>query len=159
MKKAPEPLLKIWKTRSVFWDWEYWHKLDTPHCLDQMHICQNVLESLLATLMNMPDKTKDGPKARKDLQDLKIREDLHMPPRKKSEETGAREKKGKKVKEEDYCPPSRFTLSSAEIDQFFKCLNGVKISSDYYGKIGRYLDRNKKRFSGMKSHDCHVMMT
>ena len=66
------------------WDLEYWHKLDTPHCLDQMHICKNVLESLLATLMNMPDKTKDGPKARKDLQDLKIRKDLHMPPRKKS---------------------------------------------------------------------------
>jgi hypothetical protein len=58
--------------------------------------------------MDMPDKTKDGPKARKDLQDLKIREDLHMLPRKKSEgtetETEAREKKGKKVKEEDYCP-------------------------------------------------------
>ena len=33
--------------------------------LDQMHICKNVLESLLATLMNMPDKTKDGPKAKK----------------------------------------------------------------------------------------------
>ena len=80
MKKASEPLLKVWKTRSVFSDLEYWHKLDTPHCFDQMHICKNVLESLLATLMNMPDKTKDGPKARKDLQDLKIREDLHMPP-------------------------------------------------------------------------------
>ena len=87
---------------------EYWHKLDTTHFLDQMHICKNVLESLLVTLMNMPDKTKDGPKARKDLQDLNIREDLHMPPRKKSDETEmeteAREKKGKKIKKEDYCP-------------------------------------------------------
>jgi hypothetical protein len=27
--------------------------------------------------MNMPKKTKDGPKARKDLEDLKIRKDLH----------------------------------------------------------------------------------
>ena len=84
-----------------------------------MHVCKNVLESLLATLMNMPDKTKDGPKARKDLQDLKIREDLHMSPRKMSDETEteieAREKKGKKIKKEDYCPPSCFTLSQAEI--------------------------------------------
>ena len=105
MKKAPEPLLKVWKTRPVFSDLEYSHKLDTPHCLDHMHICKNVLESLLATLMNMPDKTKDGPKARKDLQDLKIREDLHMPPRKISDKietmTGAREKEGKKIKKED----------------------------------------------------------
>ena len=83
-------------------------------------ICKNVLESFLATLMIMPDKTKDGPKARKDLQDLNIREDLHMPPRKKSDETEAEteawEKKGKKIKKEDYCPPSCFTLSQAEID-------------------------------------------
>ena len=76
--------------------------------LIKMHICKNVLESLLATLTNMPDKTKDGPKARKDLQDLNIREDLHMSPCKKTDETEteteAREKKSKKVKEEDYCP-------------------------------------------------------
>ena len=96
------------KAEVCFWDLEYWHKLDRPYCLDHMHICKNVLESLLATLMNMSDKTKDGPKARKDLQDLKIRADLHMLPRKKSKETKteteAREKKAKKVKEEDYCP-------------------------------------------------------
>ena len=56
-------------------------------------------------------------------------------------------------------PPSCFTLSQKEIDQFFKCLAGIKVSSGYYGKINRYLDTKKKRFSGMKSHDCHVMMT
>jgi len=54
-------------------------------------------------------------------------------PRKKTNktqtETEAREKKGKKVKEEDYCPPSCFTLSQVEIDQFSKCLTGVKVSS------------------------------
>ena len=86
-----------------------------------------------------------------------------MSPRKKSEETEteteAQEKKVKKVKEEDYCPPSCFTLSPAEIDQFFKCLTGIKVSSGYYGKIRRFLDTKKKRFSGMKSHDCHVMVT
>ena len=162
MKKAPEPLLEVWKTRSVFWDMEYWPKLDMPHCLDQMHIMKNVLESLLATLMNMPDKTKDGPKARRDLEDLNIRADLHMPPHKKWEETETEVRdKGKKVKkkEENYCLPSCFTLSPKEIDQFFKCLTGIKVSSVYCGKISRFLDTKKKRFSGMKSHDCHVMMT
>jgi hypothetical protein len=52
-----------------------------------MHITKNVLESLLGTLMNMPEKTKDGPKARRDLEDFNIREDLHMPRKKSSEET------------------------------------------------------------------------
>ena len=74
-----------------------------------MDIMKNVLESLLATVMNMPDKTKDGPKARRDLQDLNIRADLHMPPRKKSEETETETEarhKGKKVnkKQENYYP-------------------------------------------------------
>ena len=50
-------------------------------------------------------------------------------------------------------------MSQAEIDQFFKCLTGVKVSFSYCGKMSRYLDTDKKRFSGMKSHDCHVMMT
>ena len=110
-KKALEPLLKVWKTRSIFWDLEYWPKLDTPHSLDQMHITKNILESLLGTLMNMPEKTKDGPKARKDLEFLGIRKDLHVgrPPN-SSEETETdteTEDRGKKVnkKEEHYCPP------------------------------------------------------
>ena len=34
-----------------------------------------------------------------------------------------------------------------------------KISLGYCGKISRYLDTDKKRFSRMKSHDCHVMVT
>ena len=55
--------------------------------------------------------------------------------------------------------PSCFTLSPDELDQLFRCLLGVKVPLDYSGLISRYLDPNKKIFSGMKSHDCHVMMT
>ena len=38
-----------------------------PHSLDLMHITKNVCESLVGTLLNMPERTKDGPKARKEL--------------------------------------------------------------------------------------------
>ena len=79
-KKAPEPLLKVRKMRSIFWDLPYWPVLDTPHSLDVMHITKNVCESLLDTLLNMPEKTKDGPKARSDLKILGIRKDLHGDP-------------------------------------------------------------------------------
>src|SRR3954467_3603573 len=61
-RKAPEPLLKVWKTRSVFWDLPYWNILGVPNSLDVMHITKNVCESLFATLLNMPEKTKDGRK-------------------------------------------------------------------------------------------------
>jgi hypothetical protein len=77
-RKAHKSLLKVWKRRSVFWDLPYWKILRMPHSLDVMHITKNVCESLLGTLFNMPDRTKDGPKARHDLQFMKIREELHL---------------------------------------------------------------------------------
>ena len=78
-KKQPGPLLGVWKRRSVFWDLPYWKILGTPHSLDVMHITKNVCEILLGTLLNMPNRTKDRPKARNNLMALNIREDLHLP--------------------------------------------------------------------------------
>ena len=134
-----------------------------------MHITKNVCESLVATIINMPDRTKDGPKARHDLICLGIRKELHggrtTPDGQEDDddhesETTQGRRKGKKFKKNEYyCPPSCFTLSQDEIKQFFKCLLGVKFPYGYAGKISRYLDEAKQRFSGMKSHDCAVLMT
>ena len=161
-KKETTPLIGVWKRRSVFWDFPYWKILDTPHCLDVMHITKNVCESLLGTLLNMPDRTKDGPKARQDLKVLGIREELQIPPAQEgqSEEEADGGQKRKRIKQPDYyCPPSCFTFSPAEVDQFFNCLVGVRVPFGYSGVISRYMDPKKRNFSGMKSHDCHVMMT
>ena len=104
--------------------------------------------------MNMPERTKDGPKARKDLEFLNIRKDLQMPGKKSFEETETKmetEDRAKKVnkKEEQYCPPpSCFTLDPKEVDQLFKCLARIKVSSEYCGKISRYLDNKKKGSAG-----------
>ena len=76
-----------------------------------MHIMKNVCESLLGTLLNMPERTKDGPKARSDLRSLGIRKDLHGgrsdDDNDLSEEEGTEgRRKGKKAKQNDYyCPP------------------------------------------------------
>ncbi|KAK1614363.1 hypothetical protein QYE76_019880 [Lolium multiflorum] len=35
----------------------------------------------------------------------------------------------------------------------------VRVPFGYSGLISRYMDPKKRNFSGMKSHDCHVMMT
>ena len=40
-----------------------------------------------------------------------------------------------------------------------KCLLGVKFPNGYAGKISRWLDEAKQRFSGMKSHDVVVLLT
>ena len=39
----------------------YWKIHRVPHSIDVMHITKNVCESLLGALLNMPERTKDGP--------------------------------------------------------------------------------------------------
>ena len=120
-----------------------------------MHMTKNVLESLFGTILNMPEKTKDGPKARNVLRIMGLRKELHGKPKKSSEETKGKGKKvmqdndkGKEDKKVYYCPPSCFTLRQKESDQFFKCLYGIKVSSDYTGKVSRYLDEINKVSTG-----------
>jgi hypothetical protein len=160
-----KPLHGVWKARSVFWDLPYWKYLHTPHSLNVMHVMKNVCESLLATIVNMPDRTKDGPKARHDLELLSIKKELHGPPDNDDDddddETINEDTQGprNRAKRRDVVfPAACFTLSEKELEQFFKCLLGVKVSHSYSGNICRYLDEAKKRFSRMKSHDCHVLM-
>jgi hypothetical protein len=50
-------------------------------------------------------------------------------------------------------------MSPEELEQFFRCLLRVKLPHNYSGNISRYLNIAKKRFIGMKSHNCHVLMT
>ena len=92
-----------------------------PHSLEVMHITKNVCESLLGTLLNMPERTKDGPKARADLKSMGIRQELHAndvdddyeDEAKQDTESRRNGKKAKKIRN-DY-PPASFTLSQEEI--------------------------------------------
>ncbi|KAK1632005.1 hypothetical protein QYE76_006320 [Lolium multiflorum] len=162
-RPKPEPLLGVWKARSVFHDLEYWKVLHTPHSLDVMHITKNVTESLLGTLCNS-EKSKDGPKARYDLKHFGIRKDLQAPDTDDDddddEQTEGTQRLRKRAKKNAVqLPAACFTTSPEELEQFFRCLLGVKVPHGYSGNIRRYLDVAKKRFTGMKSHDCHVLMT
>ena len=89
-----------------------------------------------------------------------IREELHANDDDEAKQDTESRRKGKKAKKtgNDF-PHACFTLSQEEIDQFFTCLVAVKLPYDYAAKISRYLDPAKQKFSGMKSHDCHVLMT
>src|SRR3954462_10779573 len=170
-KKKTQPLMRVWKTKSVFWDLEYWSLLLSPHSLDIMHITKNVCERLFGTLLNMPEKTKDGPKASKDLKFMGIRRELHPPsddddePEEEEdmETQNSTHRKRKRVTKKkagtNHCPMACFTLSEEEIKQFIQCLLGVKFPNGYTGKISRYLDEAKQHFSRMKSHDCAMLMT
>ena len=41
----------------------------------------------------------------------------------------------------------------------FDCLNSIKVPSGYSSNIKRLLNLKEKKFTHVKSHDCHVLMT
>ena len=78
----------------------------------------------------MPERTKDGPKARADLKSMGIRQELHANDDDDDDEAKQDTescRKGKKAKKTgNVYPPACFTLSQ-EIDQFFTCLVALKL--------------------------------
>ena len=134
----------LWKKRSILWDLPYWKYLSVRHCLDVMHIEKNVCDSIVGTLLDMPGKTKDGLKARRDMQQEGIRPTLWP-------EYSA---DGNKA----YLPRACYTLLNEEKRKFCECLHGIKVPTGYSSNIKRFVSLAEKKLSGMKSHDYHVMM-
>nr|XP_043625559.1 uncharacterized protein LOC122596982 [Erigeron canadensis] len=58
-----------------------------------------------------------------------------------------------------YLPAACYTLSKDERTSFCKCLNGVKVPSGYSSNVKRLVSMKDNKLIGMKSHDCHVLMT
>src|SRR5438876_6935844 len=109
-----------------------------------MHIEKNVCDSVLSILLNMKDKTKDGVNTRLDMVDMGIRHELHPSVH-----------QNRKL----YCLPACYTLSKAEKTEFCTFLHGVKVPSGYSANIKRLVSMKDLKLIGMKSHNCHVMMT
>ena len=135
----------MWKKKSIFWRLPYWKDLDVRHCIDLMHVEKNVCESLVGLMLNIPGKTKDGLNARLDLQDMNIRSEL-QPIR--DAETGR-----------VYLPPACHTLSKDEKIAMLSCLKDIKVPSGYSARISKYVKLDDLKLVGMKSHDCHVLIT
>jgi hypothetical protein len=67
-----------WKKQSIFWELPYWKDLDVRHSIDVMHVEKNMCESLLRTLFNTDEKTRDHGHARADLKKIEIRPELWL---------------------------------------------------------------------------------
>ncbi|KAK9078277.1 hypothetical protein SSX86_002334 [Deinandra increscens subsp. villosa] len=132
-----------WKKKSIFWDLPYWRCLEVRHCLDVMHIEKNVCDSLLGLLLDIPGKSKDGVNVRKDMEEMGIRKEL------------APVERGTRI----YLPPACYTMSKAEKTSFCQCLHDIKVPSSYSANIKRLVSMKDCKLLGMKSHDCHVLMT
>ena len=139
-KRTPEEL--NWSKKSIFFELEYWSQLKLGHNLDVMHIEKNICDNIVGTLLDIEGKSKDTYKARLDLADLKIRAELHLQPH------------GNKFLK----PQASYTLTSDERKKFCKFLKSVKFSDGYAANISRNVNVKDGKISGLKTHDCHVLL-
>jgi hypothetical protein len=128
---------------EYFWDLPYWEVLEIRNSIDVMHLIKNLCVNLLGFL-GVYDKLKDTLEAQQDLQRMKQRAILHL------------EKRDKKC---HYLGPSCYTLSKQDKESMFKCMNNIKVPSDYSSNVKRLLNMKEKKLAHIKSHDCHVLMT
>ncbi|GJY45091.1 hypothetical protein Tco_0433304 [Tanacetum coccineum] len=131
-----------WTKRSIFYELEYWSFLTLKHNLDIMHIEKNVLEAILNTLL-MNDKSKDTAKARQDLKKLGIRSGLWL----------GQTKNGKCSK-----PQAAYSFSPENRKKFCQFIKGVKLPDGFGSNFKHKVTDNDTNITGLKSHDCHIMM-
>ncbi|XP_022158896.1 uncharacterized protein LOC111025354 [Momordica charantia] len=128
--------------RSIFFELPYWSKLLLRHKVDVMHIEKNVCDSLVGTLLSIEGKSKDTSNARLDLQDLKIRKELHL------------QKQGNKYLK----PQATYTLTRRDQIEFCKFLKSIKFPDGFVSNISRCVSVEDGRIWGLKTHDCHVLL-
>ena len=105
-----------------------------------MHVEKNFFDNLINTVLNVPEKTKDNAKSRMDLPDLCRRSELHM-------------------KADGTMHVPIFRLSKEEKKEFLRWLkNDIKFPDGYASKFSRCIDETNSKISGLKIHDCHVIM-
>jgi hypothetical protein len=103
------------------------------------NLCINQIEFL-----RVYGKTKDTLEARQELQRMEERDGLHPEMR----ENGRH-----------YLSPASYTLSKEEKESFFECLSSIKVPSGYSSNIKGILNMPEKKFTNLKSHECHVLLT
>jgi hypothetical protein len=107
-----------------------------------MHIEKNICENFIGTILGIIGKTKDTSKARLDLKDLGIREELQF----------------KEDGESCEMPRARYTLSPEKRKAFCDFLKNVKFPDGFASNISRCVSADGTKLQGLKTHDCHILL-
>jgi hypothetical protein len=109
-----------------------------------MHIEKNVYESLIGTLLNTNEKTRDHVHARADMKKMEIRQELWLDHFIKVTKL----------------PTSYITLLKNEKKVFCGFLKNVKVPSGYSTNVLRLISLPELKIApDVKSHDYHVLLT
>lgn len=105
-----------------------------------MHIEKKILDNSINTILNVQGKTKDNIRSRLDLKEYCNQKELHLTAGGKA-------------------PIPIFRLHADAKATFLKWLEkDVKFSDGYSSSLSNCVDQSKRKLSGMKSHDCDVLM-
>ena len=129
-KKPPKD--SPFKKQSIFFQYlPYWKEFEIGHTIDTMHVEKGVFESTISLLLDITGKTKDGLNARKNLQVLGIREELHP-----------QERPNGMV----YLPPASYTLTTEAKRAIYKSLHGIRVPIGF--------STNIKKLSPCQNRKC-----
>ncbi|KAL0551644.1 hypothetical protein IC582_010733 [Cucumis melo] len=107
-----------------------------------MHVEKNICESIVDTLLGIESKSKDGVNARKVLELMGIRVDLHPQER-----------------EKQICfLAAPHTLSKSEKQSFCKRLYNLKLPDGYNSNISNFISLVDYKIMGLKSQDFYVLI-
>jgi hypothetical protein len=109
-----------------------------------MHVIKGVFESTIDLLLDIPGKMKHRLNARKDLQVLRIREELHP-----------QERLNRKV----YLPPASYTLINEDKRAICKCLCGIRVLTGFSTNIKNLVYISELKVSGYNTHNCITMLS
>ncbi|XP_028114591.1 uncharacterized protein LOC114312555 [Camellia sinensis] len=132
-----------WTKVNILYELPYWKKRRLRHNIDVMHVEKNFSENVFGTMLGIDGKNKDTDKARMDLEDMNIRKELWL----------TTNPDGSYVKSR-----ASFSLTPKEREGFFEFLKSVKYPDGYAANISRSVNAKNGRLTGLKSHDCHVLI-
>ncbi|CAM8981847.1 unnamed protein product [Rhodiola kirilowii] len=134
-----------WTHKTIFYELPYWETFSEPYSLDVMHIEKIVFDNIIGTVLGLEGKTKDDPKARIGLQKQGVRKHLWQ------KFTGSSSRK-------ERVSQTTYTVLPNEKVEILEMMKDAKYPHGYAGSLKNKINVAEKKFIGLKTHDCHVML-
>ena len=144
IKRKENERMMVHGKKFIFFELSYWATNKLRHNLDVMHIEKNISDSLLRTLLDILEKSKDHISSRYDLYEMGIRKELQPL---KDCDTG-----------NIHLAKACFSMTPDEKKLFCTVLKDAKLPTGCDSNISCRVQIEKMKVSGYKSHDAHFIV-
>ncbi|CAM8998991.1 unnamed protein product [Rhodiola kirilowii] len=136
-----------WTHKSIFYELPYWSTFIQLYSLDVMDIKKNVFDNIIGTILALEGKTKDDHKARAGLKEQGVHKHLW------DKFKGSSSKRQKVTQTQ-----APYTVLPEHKVEILEMVKDVKYPYGYAGSLRSKINLHDKKFNGLKTHDCHVML-